>query len=288
MNYEFSMPDNESASDAEAEVARTDLTEAANFKEEVVAHTSADNVSVGQAANEFESTGSHAHPESHVADLDSSVHSEDDEVEAEAPVAPAPSKRRGKPISEEEIVDLNAATPENRHWYILKVQSNREDSIRRNLIRKIRIADKEAFFGDIVVPTEKVTEVRNGKKRVLRRKLYPGYVMINMELNEETLFLIRDTAGIGEFTGSGGKPTPMAPHEVERILAKQEDRSDTAPRLQIAFKEGDRVKINEGTFHDIEGDVESIDQSNGRVTVMINIFGRSTPVELEYWQVETI
>lgn len=213
---------------------------------------------------------------------------EEDEDDGMAAAPAAPSKRRGKPISEEEVVDLSLATPENRHWYIVKVQSNREDSIRRNLIRKIRIADKEAFFGDIVVPTEKVTEVRSGKKRVLRRKLYPGYVMINMELNEETLFLIRDTAGIGEFTGSGGKPIPMAPHEVERILAKQEDRNDTAPRLQIPFKEGDRVKINEGTFHDIEGEVGSIDPSNGHVTVMINIFGRSTPVELEYWQVELI
>lgn len=201
---------------------------------------------------------------------------------------PPPSKRKGKPIDEDTSQGDEIADPTKRQWYILNVQSNREDSVRRNLIRKIRIADKEAYFGDIVVPTENVTEVRNGKKKVIRRKLYPGYVMVNMELNEETLFLIRDTTGIGNFTGSGGKPVAMEPHEVERILAKQEDRGNTAPKLQIAFKEGDRVKINEGTFHDIEGEVESIDHSSGRVMVTIQIFGRSTPVEFEYWQVEAV
>ena len=98
-----------------------------------------------------------------------------------------------------------------------------------------------------------------------------------MEINEDTWFLVRDTPGIGDFTGSGGKPIPMQQHEVSRLLAKQEEKAEEAPKLKISFKAGDRVKINDGTFENFEGDVDSIDETNGRVTVMINIFGRSPP-----------
>jgi transcriptional antiterminator NusG len=175
-----------------------------------------------------------------------------------------------------------------RDWYILKVQSNREDSIREALQRRIHREGLDDFFGDIIVPIEMVSEFKNGKKRVVKRKLYPGYLVVHMELNEDTWFLVRETHGIGDFTGSGGKPSPMLPHEVNRILSKQEEKTDEAPKLNIKFRPGDRVKIIEGTFENFEGDVDAIDEANGRVTVMINIFGRSTPVELEYWQVETI
>ena len=178
--------------------------------------------------------------------------------------------------------------PPKKNWYILKVQSNREDSIREGLQRRVAVAGLDNYFGEIIVPTEMVSEFKGGKKRVVRRKLYPGYIVVNMEINEDTWFLVRETPGIGDFTGSAGKPTPMLPQEVQRIVAKQEERSDEAPKLKINFNTGDRVKINEGTFENFEGDVDAIDQASGRVTVMINIFGRSTPVELEYWQIETI
>lgn len=173
-------------------------------------------------------------------------------------------------------------------WYILKVQSNREESISEGLLRRVAIAGLDRFFGDVIVPTEKVTEFKGGKKRVAKRKLYPGYLVVHMEINEDTWFLVRETPGIGDFTGASGRPSPMLPHEVARILAKQEEKSEKAPKLKIGFNQGDRVKINEGTFENFEGVVENIDQTNGRVTVMINIFGRSTPVELEYWQIEAV
>lgn len=173
-------------------------------------------------------------------------------------------------------------------WYILKVQSNREDSICDSLKRRIAIAGLDSYFAEIIVPEERVSEFKNGKKRVVRRKLYPGYIVVHMELNDDTWFLVRETPGIGDFTGSGGKPSPMLPHEVSKIVAKQEEKTDEAPKLKISFTSGDRVKITEGTFENFEGDVESIDEANGRVTVMINIFGRSTPVELEYWQIESV
>jgi transcription termination/antitermination protein NusG len=186
---------------------------------------------------------------------------------------------------------IEEAGPEptgDRHWYILKVQSNREDSIRDALERRIKIAGLGGFFGEIIVPTETVSEFKAGKKRVVKRKLYPGYIVVNMEITEDSWFLVRETPGIGDFTGSGGKPSPMLPHEVSRIVSKAEEKTDEAPKLKISCKPGDRVKITEGTFENFEGDVDSIDEQNGRVTVMINIFGRSTPVELEYWQIESL
>jgi transcriptional antiterminator NusG len=180
------------------------------------------------------------------------------------------------------------AKSDKMDWYILKIQSNREESIREGLMRRVAIAGLDHYFGDIIVPTEKVTEFKGGKKKVVKRKLYPGYLVVHMEINDDTWFLVRETPGIGDFTGAQGRPSPMLPHEVARIVSKQEEKSEKAPKLKIAFREGDRVKINEGTFENFEGDVESIDETNGRVTVMINIFGRSTPVELEYWQIETL
>jgi transcriptional antiterminator NusG len=175
-----------------------------------------------------------------------------------------------------------------KDWYILKVQSNREDAIAEGLQRRVAIAGLQDYFGEIIVPTEMVTEFKGGKKRVVRRKLYPGYIVVNMAITDDTWFLVRDTPGIGDFTGAGGKPIAMQPHEIAKLIAKQEEKTEEQPRLKISFKTGDRVKINEGTFENFEGEVENIDETNGRVTVMINIFGRSTPVELEYWQVENI
>ena len=210
---------------------------------------------------------------------------------AEEAAEPATEPQTAAEASAEPESKEAAASPEDAEaiemdWYILKVQSNREDSIREGLSAGWRLPGWTAIFGDVIVPTEKVTEFKGGKKRVTKRKLYPGYLVVQMEINEDTWFLVRETPGIGDFTGAAGTPTPMLPHEVARILAKQEEKTDEAPKLKIAFSPGDRVKINEGTFENFEGEVDTIDEQNGRVTVMINIFGRSTPVELEYWQIE--
>ena len=149
------------------------------------------------------------------------------------------------------------------------------------------IAGLGFFFDQVIVPTEKVTEFKGGKKKVIKRKLYPGYLVVHMEINDDTWFLVRERRASAISPARPGPPRLMWPHEVARIVAKQEEKSEKAPKLKIAFRDGDRVKIKEGTFENFEGDVETIDETNGRVTVMINIFGRSTPVELEYWQIET-
>lgn len=214
-----------------------------------------------------------------------------------APPAPGPSTAsttRAKPAGSSRRKAVEEQPKEDKpksakmDWYILKVQSNREESIKEGLLRRVAIAGLEYFFGDVIVPTEKVTEFKAGKKRVRKRKLYPGYLVVQMEINDDTWFLVRETPGIGDFTGAAGRPAPMLPHEVSRILAKQEEKSEKAPKLNISFRPGDQVKINEGTFENFEGQVQSIDEQNGRVTVMINIFGRSTPVELEYWQIGSV
>lgn len=182
------------------------------------------------------------------------------------------------------------AESSGRQWYILKVQSNRENSICDALRRKMKLAGLEDQFGEIVVPTEDVAEFKNGKRRVVKRKLYPGYIVVNMELNDDTWFVVRETPGIGDFTGAAGKPAPMLPHEVDRIIRKPKDGDQGAQPIKTAipYKVSDRVRIKEGTFENFEGDVDGIDEANGRVTIMINIFGRSTPIELEHWQIEPV
>lgn len=211
------------------------------------------------------------------------------ETPSEASEEETPAKAsRPEPPPSEPVAEIPAPKSEKMDWYILKVQSNREESIREGLRRRISIAGLDSFFGDIIIPTEKVTEFKAGKRKVLKRKLYPGYLVVQMEINEDTWFLVRETPGIGDFTGAAGHPTPMQEREVAAILAKQEEKTDEAPKLKINFRVGDHVKIKEGTFENFEGDVANIDETNGRVTVLINIFGRSTPVDIEYWQIEAV
>jgi transcriptional antiterminator NusG len=224
----------------------------------------------------------------------------DDDGAEVLPVSSAPLSRPAIAATEAELAAAAkkaaeaAGDIEFKH-YILKVQSNREKSIAAALQRKVRVEGLERYFdkdenGDpwVKVPTEKVTEFKAGKKKIVERKLYPGYIVVKMHITDETWFAVRDTSGIGDFTGAGGKPSPMLPHEVARIEQSKEEESAEAPKLDIKFKTGDRVKVKDGTFEGFEGEVGAIDPQSGKITVMINIFGRSTPVELEYWQVEGV
>lgn len=174
------------------------------------------------------------------------------------------------------------------HWYVLKVQTNRERTIREALQKKIRLEGLEDCFGEIVIPSEKVVDTRSGSPREQDRKLFPGYIMIQMILNDETWYLVRDTGGVGDFAGAAGKPLPMEQHEVDRMLGRAEQQTTAAPKVKIQFASGDVVKIREGTFENFEGTVEGIDEHSGKISVLIEIFGRSTPVELDHWQVESV
>lgn len=185
-----------------------------------------------------------------------------------------------------------AGAATSMEWYIVKVAFNREDSIRDALLKRIKLAGMEDCFEEILVPTEDVVAfTRTGTRRVVKRKLYPGYLMAKMTINDDSWFLVRETPGVGDFTGSGGKPTPMDPHDVEKIIQKPEpDEDEEAPAMKtsIPYRSGDRVRVKEGNFQNLEGEVEKVDEANGRVTVIISIFGRSTPVELDHWQIESV
>ena len=196
----------------------------------------------------------------------------------------------------EEFVEAEVPVEDDldMRWYILKVQVNREKSICEALIRRVKQAGFERYFGDILVPTEDVRDFsKSGKQRIVKRKLYPGYVVVRMSITDDTWFLVRETPGIGDFTGAAGKPAPLQQEEIDRIIAttkpvEDEDGEEPAIKTAIKFKVGDRVRVKEGYFQNYEGEVSNIDERNGRVTVMINIFGRPNPVELDHWQVEDL
>jgi transcriptional antiterminator NusG len=174
-------------------------------------------------------------------------------------------------------------------WYVLKVQSSREDTIRDALERRVKIQGLQKYFGRIVVPTEKITEIRNNKKRIVERKTYPGYIMVEMELNEKTWFVVRETPGVGDFVGAHGTPTKMTETEVNQMLGQQAAVTEEhPPKVRIDVERGDRVKIKDGPFENFEGTVEEVIEARGLVKVMLIIFNRPTPVDLEYWQVERI
>ncbi len=220
---------------------------------------------------------------------------------ASAPAAPRP--RAAKPPAppapepEPEPVPTPVAPPRTDDdepppelvWYVLKVQSSREDIIRDALTRRVKIQGLERYFGQIVVPTEKITEIRNNKKRVVERRTYPGYIMVQMELNEKTWFVVRETPGVGDFVGAHGTPTKMTDTEVNQMLHQEEEKTTAeAPKVRIYVERGDRVKIKDGPFENFEGTVEEVIEGRGLVKVMLIIFNRPTPVDLEYWQVERI
>jgi transcriptional antiterminator NusG len=190
----------------------------------------------------------------------------------------------GSELMVEELPEFSS----EMRWYVLKVQTNRERTIREALLKKIKLEGLEEFFGEIMIPSEKVVDTRSGQARESERKLFPGYVMMELVLNDDTWYLVRDTSGVGDFAGSAGKPIPMEQHEVDRMLGKVEEDAVSTPKVKISFTQGEMVKITDGAFESFEGTIEEIDDHSGKISVLIEVFGRSTPVELDHWQVESL
>ncbi len=178
-----------------------------------------------------------------------------------------------------------AEGPSNRRWYVVRVQSGREEQVKDGLLRRVHAAGLDRKISNVVVPTEKVTEIRSGRKTVREKKLYPGYIMIEMEQDKDAWFLVRETPGIGDFLGLK-EPIPMADHEVNKMLSEQTEAEEDRPRIKIEVQKGDSVRVKDGPFENFDGVVEEVDAKNGRVKVSITVFGRATPVDLEYWQLE--
>jgi transcription termination/antitermination protein NusG len=176
-------------------------------------------------------------------------------------------------------------------WFVIHTLSGQEQKVKDSIERRLKAEEMGEYIQEVLVPMEKVAEVRNGKKTVTSRKLYPGYVFIdialldeNQKLIEKPWYFIRDTPGIIGFVG-GERPTPTPADEIESIKSQIADSEDTE-RPKVSFDVGETVKINDGPFLNFSGVIEEIDPDKGKLKVTVNVFGRNTPVELEYWKVE--
>jgi transcriptional antiterminator NusG len=178
-------------------------------------------------------------------------------------------------------------------WYVLRVAANKEMQVKEALSQKVQREDLHGIVGRIEVPVEQVKRIRSGKQTIHRRKLYPGYVFMEMEPTENgrvpegAWFIIKETSGVGDFICTEGMPTPMRDTDVAKMLLEAE-KPEESPSIKVEFKKGDMIKIREGAFENFEGTVDSIDSSRGIVKVIVTIFGRSTPLDIEYWQIEKI
>ncbi|HLB74970.1 MAG TPA: transcription termination/antitermination protein NusG [Sedimentisphaerales bacterium] len=178
-------------------------------------------------------------------------------------------------------------------WYVLRVAANKEVQVRKSLTQKVEKEGLADVIGRIEVPVEQIKRIRGNKQTIHKRKLYPGYVFMEMEptedgrVPEKAWFLIKGTAGVGDFIGTEGVPTPMRDTDVAKMLLEAE-KPEEAPSIKVEFQKGDQIKIREGAFENFEGVVDSIDSERGIVSVIVTIFGRSTPLDIEYWQIEKV
>jgi transcriptional antiterminator NusG len=176
------------------------------------------------------------------------------------------------------------------NWFTLRVASNKESSVREALLRKVQVNGMTHLVGRILVPTEKTKTVKGGKTKITETKLYPGYVFVEMKLEDDgripqdVFFLIKETTGVGDFVGTAGRPTPMKDHEVEK-LHKDSRKPEDEPSVKLVFTKGENVIIKEGPFQNYEGTVDEVVPEKGLVRVLVTIFGRQAPVELEEWQI---
>lgn len=200
-------------------------------------------------------------------------------------------------MAEENTSQINTAeepliTP-GMNWFVLRVASNKEDSVRATLLRKIKIEGFTHLVNRILVPTEKTKTIKAGKQKITQKKLYAGYVFVEMKLEDDgripqdVFFLIKETTGVGDFIGTAGRPSPLTMPEIEKMLAASK-APEEAPVVKMEFQKGDNIRIKEGPFENMEGTVDELLPQHGKVRVIVTIFGRATPIDLEYWIIEKV
>ena len=174
-----------------------------------------------------------------------------------------------------------------RQWYVIHTLTGQEEKVRVSLQRMVDTEQGGGPISQVLVPMEKISEVKAGKKKISERRVFPGYVLIQMALNDETWYRVKSTPGVSGFVGSGQRPVPLKEEEVTQILQAAQEKMEK-PIPKVIFEKGEGVRITEGPFNNFNGAVEEINPEKGKLKVMVTIFGRSTPVELEYWQVEKV
>ncbi len=186
------------------------------------------------------------------------------------------------PVSSSDALPAPEPT-EGPAWYVIHCYSGYENKVRHNLEQRIETMGMKDKIFDVVIPTQEEIEVKDGKRRTVERHIFPGYVLVNMALTEESWYVVRNTPGVTGFVGMGNNPTPLRQEEVAQIVKRMEAE---APTVKVTFKVGERVRIVDGPFNDFRGVVSEIDMERTKVRVMVSFFGRETPVELDFLQVE--
>ena len=174
---------------------------------------------------------------------------------------------------------------DGRSWYVIHCYSGYENKVRYNLEQRIESMGMKDKIFDVIVPTEEEIEVKDGKRRTVERRVFPGYILVQMFMSEDSWYVVRNTPGVTGFVGMGNTPTPLRPEEVQQILKRMEAE---APKVKVTFKQGQKVRIIDGPFYDFVGAVSEIDMDRAKVRVMVSFFGRETPVELDFLQVEKV
>jgi len=174
---------------------------------------------------------------------------------------------------------------DGKQWYIVHTYSGYEERVKKNMEQRVKFMDAEDKVFDVVIPTEDEIEIRDGQRRKVTKKVFPGYVLVQMELNDESWSVVRNTPGVTGFVGEGTKPVPLAQDEVSAILKQM---SDGVPQVKVGFRKGESIRVVDGPFIDFIGVVDSINMEKGKVKVLLTLFGRETPVELDFLQVERL
>ncbi len=169
-------------------------------------------------------------------------------------------------------------------WYVVHTLSGQEARVKEQLDKKIAMEGIQEKITNVLVPIENVSEIRSGKKKITKRKFFPGYILVEMDMNDDTWYLIKNTQGVIGFVGAG-TPVALMESEIQSILNQIEEKKEKV-KPKVIFEKGEAVKVNDGPFVNFTGTVEELDPDRGKLKVMVSIFGRATPVELEYWQVE--
>lgn len=174
-----------------------------------------------------------------------------------------------------------------KNWYVVHTQTGSEEKVKSYLENKLILEGLQDLVTKVIIPTEQISEVRSGKKKISQRKFFPGYILVEMDLNEKTYLFIKNTPGVTGFIGLGKRPMPLPQTEVENILKRTEE-TQVKPSPKIVFEKGEQVRVKDGPFVNFNGTIDEVRPEKGKLKVNVSIFGRATPVELEYWQVEKI